>query len=795
MQAKWHGYKRAIVSIPHRCLFQGDICSFAPATSQSTGRAFPYSFCKQLGIVSCGRPTNVLSGSSNEVLSQQFSRYNDDLGSHRSSCGTDVYKSHWELRRPYPNYTKRRSFASNHAFLASSSVPLTHSVRHYSSVNASVDRSQKSTSPGVSAVPDAARSVHEETSVDGVLEEEAGRLRSLGYESHRLDSGALLAQEMSGSNSHFDKRGRYLQQRRNARFKYKLRAQHKRQKWHHPYIRWENILSFMRNHSPAIRPNTTAFRLSGHPTDLGKLQSSLRGSPIETRQIVRFGKSFTMTASCSNADTEKLRQRLRRFRGVQTCDSLPRSDTYAEETAEIRRGDDMPDRPEQISRPEQLPFPERFHHRILLIIQSKNVPSALKQLRGLFEESEPRQRPIRFQSFKIAIEFFLRHSEFTTAQDLLSRSARFGLQPTTAMYNVFLHNCASNDSLYTFNLIVRKMVDEKIEINGSTWLALFTAMRSDSARARVLREMLRLELPSQDNVAHYIAGPFIEQGFGSYLDKGGSVTDYLAVLDKALGKNWPSPGVTRVLLDALVQRDMIACAMDVLKALEHQSGFQPNSQLLNVFITHYATQRDMKRAVEALSLFHRMWPSIQPDKATLERLWKLAWNSYSYNVVREIWNYACIHGETAKMRMHVFPSLELGLQIMLGIGSSQLAFSRKQGWQRTAGLFVVYKQDLWSQVVGSIEDSTGDTMKRATEIAQAIVNAEVDPVNWKPHPHPFAQAIHDAWQKDREWATSGFRKQLVQDSSLSMFEFQLPGIDRSAGAAEHAQCTMKDESK
>ena len=274
--------------------------------------------------------------------------------------------------------------------------------------------------------------------------------------------------------------------------------------------------------------------------------------------------------------------------------------------------------------------------------------------------------------------------------------------------------------------------------------------------------MQKQRLLHNDNARNHVAASMVKDGFGAHLDQGGSLTEYVAALAELFGEHWHSPRAIHSLVDALAAHDHLNAAVEFLKRIQYEYGFKPNTDLLNAFLNHYTTQRDIQRAIQIVYIFHETWPGITTNAHTVDRLFRLAWATHSLHVARVAWQHACA---SKTHNHHMRSTLRRSIMHYLSAQKDTVADdadkSSQYTWSLNAGIAVVDGYSLQRRLGGNITAEIGSgeisDQERRRCLADAYLRHSIKEVGRRRPQELLAIALEKAWIRDRERQTQAVR--------------------------------------
>ncbi|KAL9053730.1 MAG: hypothetical protein Q9162_004604 [Coniocarpon cinnabarinum] len=583
---------------------------------------------------------------------------------------------------------------------------------------------------------------------------------------------SLSANFADDQGRHFQKVGETLAKRR-TQFAWKQKKHAAtREDLRNPGADISKTFRFLKRHTPTRNIDWHAMRLDGHPTTLSQLQKSLRGSQVLCRPIVRLGKSYSMIVSGSSENLGIFKQNLYEIQSQHTLED-PKSLQAVAMNIEDSENLSLPI--PTSSRSDLRNVQRAFETRVAQITsrcRNQSATQSVSDLTDAFQVRDINDSSVTLRSFRMGIQFYLQHGEIKAAQELLSRAHTYGLQLSSATFSLFLRQCAKLSNLTAFDVMLWKMIQHGVPVDGSTWSAFFQIAHDPSDRAQILHYVISRGLAEHENAVHHFAEPIIRQGLGNHLDAGGRLSTFIDKLRGLLGAKWASPRALQSLAGVLASRDLLGQAIEVLKLVEHQTGFTPNISILNAVLRQYAAQNDLPRAVYAVVLFSARWPLLQPDQTTFDRLWKLAWACKSVNVTKTIWQYACAAQYTTHLRPLLKSSIKSGLLARFGQEVETMQKPVQAKWHRAAGLIVVNRG---GHNLNFQEDQEGeDIPAKASRLSYRLIQQDLRTARHLVPSLLFAEALDKAWKMDREWASSGLRKALMENTSQHVLSYNVP---------------------
>lgn len=346
---------------------------------------------------------------------------------------------------------------------------------------------------------------------------------------------------------------------------------------------------------------------------------------------------------------------------------------------------------------------------------------------------------ISWRTLHLALAYLIDQSRLKAARKFMANMEFAGFPPSVETYNLLLRSCALDQNLNAFKVYWDKMNQENIKPNDQTWLALLIAVPTFRAKQIVARVMHRKGLHIAAMFSRSESAMYIRFSLHPFFDAGGSLSQYVNMLDRLLGTKWLGGESAGLLADELAGRGRLYEAVQVLNLVYYRHGRLPDKTAYHLLLSRCVDHRNVDFAMWVLIQAATKWNKIPTDHLTIKILFRLAMSSKSYNLLRVVWRYAAVEGELSHaMRSVVSKSLHLKLEET----SDSLEDSRGLKWRAT---------------FGAVACGTDPAME-PDRTPEEIYTRERYQLWGTQFKHSFLTMLIEAWLLDREWAAKGMRK-------------------------------------
>jgi len=441
-------------------------------------------------------------------------------------------------------------------------------------------------------------------------------------------------------------------------------------------IAWEAMLTKLNLRTPAQRPSHEAVRLKGGENDIFELYYALNLDPsyelmiespiiqLGTGQMVMQGSKRGIEAALAYVERAAMDVVIERGRSRRDYQVARRVRLLAP----ARRLSDVP-RPSIWTRRSLAQ-----HVEALLLTRPPVVLRGQSQSQGEAKEDAlsnildllqaPEVRPfLSWTVFQLVMSFVMKQRKTNEAWSLLALMEELGFHPHAPFYNPMLLACAQDQTPDIFEGVLDTMHNQRVRPDAGTWVALLISHMTVGFKHRVMRNMADRGLSARSAFDGELAPVVIGFSFSNFLSTGGSVADFLDILDDIWGPTWFSDGAVSQLVDVIASRGDIIRAVRLADHLKQTRNYQPTKTSLHAMLKHCKRTKSMELAVWLVTYASEHWRVAARDHITFEWLFQMAWQSKMFNLLRVVWVYVTCAGQaTFDMRKDMKQSLDDRLQ-------------------------------------------------------------------------------------------------------------------------------------
>ena len=384
---------------------------------------------------------------------------------------------------------------------------------------------------------------------------------------------------------------------------------------------------------------------------------------------------------------------------------------------------------------------------------------------------DPSLRPhITVISLEPAFQFFYRHNLIPNARYLYNLMEELQLDITPELFNLMLGGAASQKDLHNFTYILRVMIQKGVEPNLGTWIALLRALRSGTARLRVVEIMRRVGLLDHPESIRGTVNQIIDIELARHVSSAKELSDLISRLDSNYGPSWLSISAGNKICHALGEAGFLSQSVEALQLMSER-GCKPNNVTLHIFIGHCRRLRQPEHPLKILQLF-RFAYRVQPKQAEYDALFMLAWTSRYLNVCRVVWRVACLEAAVSyRMQELVLRSLlrntpefpqtvtehwiKLAGKVIVGIDLDFQKTTADTSRKDTAGEQIMEKLLIWAP--------NGDERNSSKELASIVLNRDLEAIKHYRLTSDFLDLLANALKVDQEWISEDVIKEKSAD--------------------------------
>jgi len=278
--------------------------------------------------------------------------------------------------------------------------------------------------------------------------------------------------------------------------------------------------------------------------------------------------------------------------------------------------------------------------------------------------TSPDLRPfLSWHVFYRVLCFLTAHRKIAQSWDLLALMHGLDFPPSALFYNRLLFTAAQDQLPKVFHNILNRMLFERVTPDAGTWLALLLANTTVDFKQNIMRQVFDRVLFTQSGFERQSAHLIIPFSFRTFLSTGGSVADYLSLLDDIWGSAWITDAAVCELLDAIASRGTLVQAVRLVNHLRAEKKYRPSKAPLHALLKHCQRTNSADLAVWIIVYAAENWAMRATDHIVYERMFQIAWNSRMYSLLRIAWTYASAAGQlTFRMRKKIMNSLSARLE-------------------------------------------------------------------------------------------------------------------------------------
>jgi hypothetical protein len=240
----------------------------------------------------------------------------------------------------------------------------------------------------------------------------------------------------------------------------------------------------------------------------------------------------------------------------------------------------------------------------------------------------------------------------------------------------------------------------------------------------------------------------------SHLRKGQGLGSFVRHLDSKFGPVWLSITTANQICYELGNMVRMVDAMKMLHIMSDR-GCKPNHNTLHVFLGHCLKINRLEQAAEVLRTFRDDY-NVEPGRYHLSSLFRLAWNTRSYNTGRVIWRVLCLH---AAVPFHI----QATVLHSLTCNTPEDPKTFDEIWQRSAGKVLVGVDFAAKEGTDPLpsEDAimrqltpwsqTGDRRRRLRRLAYRVLRRDLDASMHYRLAEDFVDLFLRAVAADRVW--------------------------------------------
>ncbi|KAK3678827.1 hypothetical protein LTR78_001280 [Recurvomyces mirabilis] len=282
---------------------------------------------------------------------------------------------------------------------------------------------------------------------------------------------------------------------------------------------------------------------------------------------------------------------------------------------------------------------------------------------------------ISTEAVDIALALCVRYSDFAALRSLLNILEKVPEYSLTAKnYDIALAAAASNDDVHNFRLVLRTMLQQKIQPSGRTWLSLYRLVCRRFPNTKSPKLVLRFMGAKGilNNVEHMqeAVKTTLGRSLTFFLNGEGAdatIEEFVARLDGKYAvlpdpgprstqhitakapRPWLSKTAANIMAKSLLDRGRTGDALRVMQLLEG-AGHHVGIDTINIFLGAAKRSRDPSFAVAILRNFEHALTRqdklrVRLDEMSYSMLFSIAWRKKCLNMLRGIWRYACCTGQ------------------------------------------------------------------------------------------------------------------------------------------------------
>ncbi|KAI9658173.1 MAG: hypothetical protein M1831_004020 [Alyxoria varia] len=319
----------------------------------------------------------------------------------------------------------------------------------------------------------------------------------------------------------------------------------------------------------------------------------------------------------------------------------------------------------------------RFHPRY------KSTPEIALELASFVQDMSGHPELASKNGVDTVISFFVKLGRIFLARTIMSQMNDLGVSPDQTTYNHFLQVASSEHNLDAFSTMVGDMIEAGLQPNFRTWNNLLHAAPETAQKRHVVREMHRRAVFTSTRAAFHVAPRIIDFSLETFLDSGGSISDYIDTLTQLFGPTWLSQRALGRFASVLVRTLRYREAVYFIDYFASTGIYSPRVEIYNIMLRQCDDQKNLLCAVTlAMHALRKHATTVTPDRVFFNRLFLIAWRSRRLNCVRIVWKYACAAGHMSGFMVRKFlASLRCANQVVAPV-------SEEQRWQSVAAVFI-----------------------------------------------------------------------------------------------------------
>ena len=294
-------------------------------------------------------------------------------------------------------------------------------------------------------------------------------------------------------------------------------------------------------------------------------------------------------------------------------------------------------------------------------IVMRSDESSKDQAQAIINEllTSPDLRPfLSWHVFYNVLSFLTAQRKIPQSWELLVLMQGLDFPPSALFYNRLLFTAAQDQLPKVFHNILNRMLFERVTPDAGTWVALLLANTTVDFKQNIMRQVFDRFLFSQTGFERESAHLIIPFSFRAFLSTGGRVADYLSILDDIWGSSWITDAAVCELIDVIASRGTLIEAVRLVNHLRAEKDYRPSKAPLHALLKHCQRTSSADLAVWIVAYAAENWAMRATDHVIYERMFRIAWNSRMYSLLRVVWIYASSAGQlTFDMRKKIMKSL------------------------------------------------------------------------------------------------------------------------------------------
>jgi hypothetical protein len=438
-------------------------------------------------------------------------------------------------------------------------------------------------------------------------------------------------------------------------------------------VAWEATMNKLRIHTPIQRPSHDAAKVEGNADEVLELYYLLNLNPlyelVVEYPVVQFGVGrMTIQGPRHGVEAALAYIDINVVNLVTTREA--RSYTRVEAPGRVRlvaaarRVGDVP-RPTIWTRRSLAQYVEdviQTRPPVVLRGSSHSDEAANEEALSitieLLQATEVRSS-LSWTVFQTVMSFVMKHRKTNEAWSLLALMGELGFRPYAPFYNPMLVAAAQDQLPDVFEGLLDTMHKQRVRPDAGTWMALLVTNLSVDFKQGVMRNMADRGLSARSGFGQELAPVMIPFSFPQFLGTGGHVADYVDILDDIWGPSWLSEDAVGQLVDVMAARGDIIGAVHLVDHLKDTRSHRPTKTPLYAMLKHCKRTKSVDLAVWLVAYASEHWRVAPYDHITFEWLFKMAWKSRMFNLLRVVWTYVTCAGQaTFDMRRDIKQSLD-----------------------------------------------------------------------------------------------------------------------------------------